>query len=63
MFQKLYDYLFTKKLEICLIGLENTGKTLFCKYFNGDSKTKHGNNRIKCKARKKKEVSKRNIIK
>ena len=29
MFQKLYDYLFTKKLEICLIGLENTGKTTF----------------------------------
>ena len=35
MFQKLYDYLFTKKLEICLIGLENTGKTTFVNILMG----------------------------
>ena len=29
IFTKLYEYLFNKKLEICLIGLENTGKTTF----------------------------------
>ena len=29
LFTKLYEYLFNKKLEICLIGLENTGKTTF----------------------------------
>ena len=29
LFSKLYEYLFSKKLEICLIGLENTGKTTF----------------------------------
>ena len=29
LFSKLYEYLFNKKLEICLIGLENTGKTTF----------------------------------
>ncbi len=29
MFTKLYDKLFSKKLELCLLGLENTGKTTF----------------------------------
>ena len=29
LFTKLYEYLFNKKLEVCLIGLENTGKTTF----------------------------------
>lgn len=27
--QKLLETLFSKKLEICLLGLENTGKTTF----------------------------------
>jgi GTPase SAR1 family protein len=29
IFSKIYQKLFTKKLELCLLGLENTGKTTF----------------------------------
>jgi GTPase SAR1 family protein len=29
LFSKFYQKLFTKKLELCLVGLENTGKTTF----------------------------------
>ena len=29
LFSKLLEVLFSKKLEICLLGLENTGKTTF----------------------------------
>ena len=29
LFSNLLEYLFSKKLEICLLGLENTGKTTF----------------------------------
>ena len=29
VFTKIYQKLFTKKLELCLLGLENTGKTTF----------------------------------
>ena len=29
IFSNLLEYLFSKKLEICLLGLENTGKTTF----------------------------------
>ena len=29
VFSKFYEKLFTKKLEICLLGLENCGKTTF----------------------------------
>ena len=29
MLWRFYEYLFNKKLEICLIGLENSGKTTF----------------------------------
>ena len=35
LFSKLYEYLFSKKLEICLIGLENTGKTTFVNVLMG----------------------------
>ena len=35
IFSKLYEYLFSKKLEICLIGLENTGKTTFVNVLMG----------------------------
>ena len=35
IFTKLYEYLFNKKLEICLIGLENTGKTTFVNVLMG----------------------------
>ena len=35
LFTKLYEYLFSKKLEICLIGLENTGKTTFVNVLMG----------------------------
>ena len=35
LFTKLYEYLFNKKLEICLIGLENTGKTTFVNILMG----------------------------
>ena len=35
LFTKLYEYLFSKKLEICLIGLENTGKTTFVNILMG----------------------------
>ena len=35
MTSKLYEYLFSKKLEICLIGLENTGKTTFVNVLMG----------------------------
>ncbi len=29
IFSKIYEKFFTKKLELCLLGLENTGKTTF----------------------------------
>lgn len=29
LFTKLYEALFNQKLEICLLGLESTGKTTF----------------------------------
>lgn len=29
LFEKFYSFFFNKKLELCLIGLENTGKTTF----------------------------------
>lgn len=29
---KLRDLLFTKKIEICVVGLENSGKSTFCNY-------------------------------
>lgn len=29
IFSKIYQKFFTKKLELCLLGLENTGKTTF----------------------------------
>ena len=35
LFTKLYEYLFNKKLEVCLIGLENTGKTTFVNILMG----------------------------
>ncbi len=35
LFTKLYEYLFNKKLEICLIGLKNTGKTTFVNILMG----------------------------
>ena len=35
LFSKLYEYLFSKKLEICLIGLENTGKATFVNVLMG----------------------------
>ena len=35
IFSKLYEYLFSKKLEVCLIGLENTGKTTFVNVLMG----------------------------
>ena len=35
VFTKLYEYLFSKKLEVCLIGLENTGKTTFVNVLMG----------------------------
>ena len=35
LFSKLYEYLFNKKLEVCLIGLENTGKTTFVNVLMG----------------------------
>ena len=35
LFSKLYEYLFSKKLEVCLIGLENTGKTTFVNVLMG----------------------------
>ena len=35
IFTKLYEYLFSKKLEVCLIGLENTGKTTFVNVLMG----------------------------
>ena len=35
IFGKLYEYFFNKKLEICLIGLENTGKTTFVNVLMG----------------------------
>ena len=35
VFNKIYEYLFNKKLEICLIGLENTGKTTFVNVLMG----------------------------
>ena len=35
IFTKIYEYLFNKKLEICLIGLENTGKTTFVNVLMG----------------------------
>ena len=35
IFSRIYEYLFNKKLEICLIGLENTGKTTFVNVLMG----------------------------
>ena len=35
LLSKLLEVLFSKKLEICLIGLENTGKTTFVNILMG----------------------------
>ena len=35
IFSRIYEYLFNKKLELCLIGLENTGKTTFVNVLMG----------------------------
>ena len=35
---KIYDKFFTKKLELCLLGLENTGKTTFVDTMMGKPK-------------------------
>jgi Arf/Sar family protein len=35
---KIYDKFFTKKLELCLLGLENTGKTTFVDTLMGKPK-------------------------
>lgn len=38
VFSKLYEKLFTKKLELCLLGLENCGKTTFVDTLMGKPK-------------------------
>lgn len=38
MFSKIYQKLFTKKLELCLLGLENCGKTTFVDTLMGKPK-------------------------
>jgi len=38
VFTKIYEKLFTKKLELCLLGLENTGKTTFVDTLMGKPK-------------------------
>ena len=38
MLLRFYEYLFNKKLEICLIGLENSGKTTFVNVLMGVNK-------------------------
>lgn len=38
LFSKLYQLLFSKKLEICILGLENCGKTTFVNQIMGESK-------------------------
>ena len=38
IFSKLYQKLFSKKLELCLLGLENTGKTTFVDALMGKPK-------------------------
>lgn len=35
---KIYEKFFTKKLELCLLGLENTGKTTFVDTLMGKPK-------------------------
>jgi len=38
LFSKLYKILFSKTLEICILGLENCGKTTFVNQLMGESK-------------------------
>ena len=39
VFNKIKDRFFTKKLELCLLGLENSGKTTFVDQLHGKTKT------------------------
>lgn len=36
--QKIMDKFFSKKLELCLLGLENSGKTTFVDQLQGKTK-------------------------
>jgi ADP-ribosylation factor-like protein 8 len=38
IFSKIYEKFFSKKLELCLLGLENTGKTTFVDTLMGKPK-------------------------
>jgi len=42
-FSNLFSKFFTKNLEVCLVGLENSGKTTFCNaiHLGPDSKAQH----------------------
>ena len=39
IFSKIYKVFFSKKLELCILGLENCGKTTFVNQLMGDAKT------------------------
>ena len=53
LFSKIYEKLFTKKLELCLLGLENTGKTTFVDTLMGKPKKSMPTNGLNVKHVKK----------
>jgi len=38
VFSKLYQLFFSKKIELCILGLENCGKTTFVNQLMGEPK-------------------------
>jgi ABC-type cobalamin/Fe3+-siderophores transport system ATPase subunit len=62
IFSNLLEYLFSKKLEICLLGLENTGKTTFVDCLMGIHKQNLPTIGLNVKQVKKGSKNKYNII-